>query len=76
LKALEIIANAERILAIELLAAAQAYDLQPADLNRAPKTDAVYRSVRAVISQYRDDRPLAGDIAAAWAFVTEANPEF
>jgi len=76
LKALEIIANAERIFAIELLAATQAYDLQPSDVSRAPKTDAIYRSVRAVISRYRDDRPLAGDIAAAWAFVHEANPEF
>jgi histidine ammonia-lyase len=76
LKALEIIANAERIFAIELLAATQAYDLQPSDLSRAPKTGAIYRSVRAVISQYRDDRPLAGDIAAAWAFVREATPEF
>jgi histidine ammonia-lyase len=76
LKALEIIANAERIFAIELLATTQAYDLQPADLARAPKTDAVYRSVRAVISQYRDDRPLAGDIAAAVAFVCEAAPAF
>ncbi|WP_082508206.1 HAL/PAL/TAL family ammonia-lyase [Burkholderia sp. Leaf177] len=76
LKALEIIANAERIFAIELLATTQAYDLQPADLARAPKTDAVYRSVRAVISRYRDDRPLAGDIAAAVAFVCEAAPAF
>jgi histidine ammonia-lyase len=76
LKALEIIANAERIFAIELLAATQAYDLQPAELLRAPQTDAIYRSVRAVISQYKDDRPLAGDIAAAWAFVHDATPQF
>lgn len=36
LKALEIIENSARILGIELLAATQAYDLQPTDLARAP----------------------------------------
>ena len=55
----------ERILAIGLLAAAQAYDFQAEDLRRAPRTDALYHVVRAKIAHYRDDRPLADDINLA-----------
>jgi histidine ammonia-lyase len=62
LKLLKIIDNAEIILAIELLAAAQAYELQRNSLARAARTDAVYRRVRAAVAQYRDDRPLGVDI--------------
>jgi histidine ammonia-lyase len=65
LKLLAIIDNAETILAIELLAAAQAYELQQGSLARAAHTDALYRRVRSVVAQYRDDRPLAGDIQRA-----------
>ena len=62
LKLLKILDNAEFILAIELLAAAQAYDLQAGAAARAPNTDIVYRAVRGRVAHYRDDRPLAGDI--------------
>ncbi len=55
----------EIILAIELLAAAQAYDLQPTALARAPRTESVYRAVRKRIPHYARDRPLAGDIERA-----------
>jgi histidine ammonia-lyase len=65
LKLLKIIDNAEAIVAIELLAAAQAYDLQRDSLARAAQTDAIYQRVRAVIPHYRDDRPLGADIQAA-----------
>jgi histidine ammonia-lyase len=65
LKLLKIIDNAELIVAIELLAATQAYELQRDSLARALQTDAVYRRVRAVIPQYRDDRPLGADIQCA-----------
>jgi histidine ammonia-lyase len=66
LKLLTILDNAELVVAIELLAAAQAYDLQPAPGSaRAPRTDALYRAVRARVGHYRDDRPLAGDIECA-----------
>jgi histidine ammonia-lyase len=64
LKLLKIIDNAEVILAIELLAAAQAYELQRDADGRAAQTDAVYRAIRAVIPHYRDDRPLGDDIEA------------
>ncbi len=65
LKLLDIIGNAEIILAIELLAAAQAYDLQPNAGARAPRTDSVHRALRERIPHYGDDRPLAGDIELA-----------
>jgi histidine ammonia-lyase len=65
LKLHKIIDNAETILAIELLAAAQAYELQRDSRARAPHTDEVYRRVRALIPQFRDDRPLSADIQSA-----------
>jgi histidine ammonia-lyase len=65
LKAHDILDNAEHILAIELLASAQAYDLQEGGLARAPGTDRFYLGVRALVPPYRDDRPLSGDIALA-----------
>jgi histidine ammonia-lyase len=65
LKLLEIIDNAENIVAIEMLAAAQAYDLQRDSLARAAQTDALYRRVRALIPQFKDDRPLSVDIQNA-----------
>ena len=65
LKLLKIIGNTEFIVAIELLAAAQAYELQRDSAARAPRTDAVYRRVRDAIAHYRDDRPLSADIQSA-----------
>jgi histidine ammonia-lyase len=62
IKLLKVLDNAEFILGIEMLAAAQAYDLQAGSLARAPNTDIVYRNVRRQIPHYRDDRPLAVDI--------------
>ncbi|HEV7611873.1 MAG TPA: histidine ammonia-lyase [Steroidobacteraceae bacterium] len=65
LKLHKIIDNAETIVAIELLAAAQAYELQRDSRARAPRTDEVYRRVRALVPQFRDDRPLSADIQSA-----------
>jgi histidine ammonia-lyase len=65
LKLLKIIDNAQTILAIELLAAAQAYDLQRDSGARATQTDALYRMVRTLIPPFRDDRPLSADIRSA-----------
>jgi histidine ammonia-lyase len=62
IKMLKILDNAEYIMSIELLAAAQAYDLQAGSLARAPNTEIVYRAVRARVAHYRDDRPLHADI--------------
>jgi histidine ammonia-lyase len=74
LKALKIIDNLEMILAIELIAACQAYEFQNASWTRAPMTDAVYREFRGLVPPYRDDRPLANDFAKAAAFIGQAAP--
>jgi histidine ammonia-lyase len=74
LKALAIIDNFETILAIELLAAAQAYEFQDSSRARAAITDATYRAVRSIVQPYRDDRPLAADFAKAVAFLRETPP--
>jgi histidine ammonia-lyase len=74
LKLLKIIDNAETIVAIELLAAAQAYELQPTSAARAPQTDAVFRRIRALIPSYRDDRPLGADLQKARELLREAPP--
>ena len=75
LKLLKIVDNAEIILAIELLAAAQAYDLQGVSHPRAAQTDAVYRRVRALVPSYRDDRPLAADIERARELLAPARSD-
>jgi histidine ammonia-lyase len=71
LKLLKIIDNAEYVVAIELLAAAQAYELQPGAAARAPQTDALYRRVRARIAPFADDRPLHLDIESARRLIAE-----
>jgi histidine ammonia-lyase len=75
LKLLKIIDNAEVIVAIELLAAAQAYELQRDSRPRAAQTDAVYRRLRAIIPQYRDDRPLGADIERARELLKRPPPD-
>jgi histidine ammonia-lyase len=74
LKMLEILDNSERILAIELLAAAQAYDFQAENLSRAPRTDGLYRAVRAKVAHYRDDRPLADDMNLVLGLIRQPPP--
>ncbi|KQT54538.1 histidine ammonia-lyase [Aureimonas sp. Leaf454] len=73
-KALALLDNLRDVLAIELLAAAQAYDLQPEERRAAPRMQAVRRRIRALAPLYADDRPMNEDIAAVAAFleVTEA----
>jgi len=70
LKALAVVDNVRSIIAIELLAAAQSYDLL--DLKAqppAPRAFALYRALREVIGPYADDRPLGEDIEAAARFI-------
>ena len=57
-----IIDNTEYILAIELLAAAQAHDFLESVAARAAMTEALFRRVRAQIPTFADDRPLSQDI--------------
>jgi len=69
LKLLDIIANTRTVLAIELLAACQAYDLRAGQGSPAPRTASLIVAVREKIGRYDDDRPLGDDIAAAGAFL-------
>ncbi|MBB3643900.1 histidine ammonia-lyase [Rhizobium sp. BK619] len=73
-KLLAVIDNAEYILAIELMAGAQAHDFLAATAPRAPGTDLVYRAVRGRISHYGDERPLNGDIEAVRSLIRETVP--
>jgi histidine ammonia-lyase len=63
LKAWQVIANSERALAIELLAATQAVEfLAPLEPGRGAR--ATYAHVRTLSPRLRDDRPLGPDIEA------------
>jgi histidine ammonia-lyase len=61
LKALQVIANVERALAIELLAGAQAIEFL-APLEPGPGVRATHDAVRELSERLRDDRSLAADI--------------
>ncbi len=61
LKALQVVANAERALAIELLAGAQAIEFL-APLEPGPGVRATHDAVRELSERLRDDRSLAHDI--------------
>ncbi|WFU04288.1 histidine ammonia-lyase (plasmid) [Rhizobium sp. CB3171] len=73
-KLLAVIDNAEYILAIELMAAAQAHDFLSAAGGRAAGTDVIYQMVRDRIPHYGDDRPLSGDMEALRNLVRETLP--
>ncbi|MVA22064.1 histidine ammonia-lyase [Agrobacterium vitis] len=62
LKSLAVLENLETIIAIELLAAAQAYDLQPENSHSAPQTSTLRRRIRQHVAIYADDRPIGDDI--------------
>ncbi len=74
LKLLRILDNAEMILAIELLAATQAYDLQPAGTQPAAPTAAVRAAVRGVAEFYRDQRPLIDDMESVRGLLVQKLP--
>jgi len=61
IKARQIIENAWYVVAIELMAAAQAFDFR-APVKPAPATQAVYEVVRQHVARLDEDRPLHGDI--------------
>jgi histidine ammonia-lyase len=70
LKTLVILENVKRLLAIELLAACQSYDLLGAA--PAPALQPVYAQLRDSIPAYADDRPIGDDIAAAAGLISAA----
>jgi histidine ammonia-lyase len=72
-KAAQSLANAERVLAIELLVAAQGIDLlRP--LETSPPLEAAHRAIRARVPRLDADRPGWPDIEAVAGLVREAGP--
>lgn len=73
-KLLSIIDNAEYILAIELMAAAQAHDFLSSTARRAPGTDMIHAAVRGVVAHYADDRPLSLDMEQVRSLIQRSLP--
>lgn len=61
IKTRQIIENAWHVMAIELMAAAQAFDLR-APIKPAPATQAAYEVIREQVKRLDEDRPLFDDI--------------
>jgi histidine ammonia-lyase len=61
IKTRQIIENSWYVVAIELMAAAQAFDLR-APIQPSPATQAVYQTVRRQVRKLEEDRPLHDDI--------------
>jgi histidine ammonia-lyase len=70
LKAGEVVANVRKILAIELLAAAQGIDLLRPLRSSAP-LEALHTSVRERVPKWDQDREMAPDLAVAEAFLAD-----
>lgn len=75
IKLLRVIDNVERILGIELVAAAEAQDFGVAPAARAPGTAQIHAAVRAKIGRYADDRPLADVMNAGADLVRGGLPQ-
>ncbi|MDR4508164.1 MAG: histidine ammonia-lyase [Candidatus Brocadiaceae bacterium] len=71
-KCREILFNAEHVIAIELLCAAQAMDLFT-NLQAGVGTMAAYHLIRKHVSHMEEDRVLADDINALWKLNHEGN---
>jgi histidine ammonia-lyase len=72
LKAWQVLANVERVLAIELLAGAQAVEFL-APLQPGEGVAAVHRFVRSLSPRLVDDRPLAPDIEVVAAAIRDGS---
>jgi histidine ammonia-lyase len=68
-KAREIVANCQRVLAIELLCACQALDLR-APLKPGPATSRALSTVRKHVSKMDYDRPLFEDIEKVYELIS------
>jgi histidine ammonia-lyase len=66
----EVVANAETVVALEALGAAQALDLR-APLEPGPATRAVHRAIRAAVPFFDADREFGPDIADALSLVRQ-----
>jgi histidine ammonia-lyase len=77
-KLLKSIALVEQVLAGELLAVCQAYDLkgmQKKALQQSPRTQRLLDKVRETLPLYKDDRPLSDALKAATEIVRTVKPK-
>ena len=72
LKAWQVVGNAERAVAIELLAGAQAVEFL-APLEPGAGVSATRRFVRTLSPRLADDRPLSGEIEAVAAAIRDGS---
>jgi histidine ammonia-lyase len=72
LKAWQVLANSEAVLAIELLAGAQAVEYL-APLAPGPATRAAREAVRSISRRLTEDRPLDEDIAAVASAIRDGS---
>lgn len=70
LKLRQVVENVERVVAIELMCAAQAIEFRR-PLRSSPQLEAVHDVVRKVVPRLEQDRVLAGDIAALAGAIRE-----
>jgi histidine ammonia-lyase len=75
LKLQQVVANVHRILAIELLAAAQGIDLRR-PLRTSEPLETLHEAIRRQVARWEDDRELAPDIALAESFLQSAIDPF
>lgn len=73
-KLLAVIDNAEQILGIEYIAAAQAHDFKAGPAVRARGTDVLHRLLRSVVPAYGDERPLGPELEKARDLLRAAPP--
>ena len=71
-KAEQVVTNAERVLAIELLAAARGIDLRR-PLRSSPALEALYDRIRERVPARNEDRPGWGEIEVVAAMIREGN---
>jgi histidine ammonia-lyase len=68
----DVVANAETVIALEALGAAQALDLR-APLEPGPATRAVHEAIRATVPFFEADREFGPDITDAVSLVREGD---
>lgn len=71
LKALQVIDNLQMVLAIEIMAAAQASDLA-SDVALSPNPSRLRQKIREIVAFYRDDRPLNHGIRTIYGYIAGA----
>lgn len=71
-KLLAVLDNAEYILAIEWMAAAQAHDFLGGGAQRAAGTNALHSLLRMHVAPYEDDRPLSADMETVRALLARS----